>query len=184
GRLLGSHPIRRQVPGRYARGRTAGGGYLARLRVSRRADRVRQPAVAGGGLGRPRRPLRGGPRRSARAGFSPPPPPAPPFFPPPAPGRRFPPARQPGMLPSAIPATSNAIFTVENMFVWNVLPPCAATVAAISFVALVSLPMAGVLFAIGGIVVCVMFRLAAAGRPLEHAFSNPPARRRGEVVDQ
>jgi ATP-binding cassette subfamily B protein len=91
--------------------------------------------------------------------------------------------RQPGMLTSRITATSNAIFTVENMFVWNVLPPCAATVAAISFVALVSLPMAGVLFAIGGIVVCVMFRLAAAGRPLHHAFADRAAAVDGEMVD-
>jgi ATP-binding cassette subfamily B protein len=91
--------------------------------------------------------------------------------------------RQPGMLTSRITATSNAIFTVENMFVWNVLPPCAATVAAISFVALVSLPMAGVLFAIGGIVVCVMFRLAAAGRPLHHDFADRAAAVDGEMVD-
>ena len=79
------------------------------------------------------------------------------------------------MLTSRITATSNAIFTVENMFVWNVLPPCAATVAAISFVALVSLPMAGVLFAVGGVVVLVMFRLAAAGRPLHHDFADRAA---------
>src|SRR5262252_3001096 len=69
------------------------------------------------------------------------------------------------------------------MFVWNVLPPCAATVAAISFVALVSLPMAGVLFAIGGIVVCVMFRLAAAGKPLHHDFADRAAAVDGEMVD-
>jgi ATP-binding cassette subfamily B protein len=91
--------------------------------------------------------------------------------------------RQPGMLTSRITATSNAIFTVENMFVWNVLPPCAATVAAISFVALVSLPMAGVLSAVGGIVVCVMFRLAAAGRALHHAFADRAAAVDGEMVD-
>jgi ATP-binding cassette, subfamily B, bacterial len=91
--------------------------------------------------------------------------------------------RQPGMLTSRITATSNAIFTVENMFVWNVLPPCAATVAAISFVALVSLPMAGVLFAIGGVVVCVMFRLAARGRPLHHSFADRAAAVDGEMVD-
>src|SRR5215831_4511320 len=91
--------------------------------------------------------------------------------------------RHPGMLTSRITATSNAIFTVENMFVWNVLPPCAATVAAISFVAIVSLPMAGVLFAIGGIVVCVMFRLAAAGRPLHHDFADRAAAVDGEMVD-
>ena len=39
--------------------------------------------------------------------------------------------RLPGMLTSRITATSNAVFTVENMFVWNVLPPCIATIAAI-----------------------------------------------------
>ena len=91
--------------------------------------------------------------------------------------------RQPGMLSSRVTATSNAIFTVENMFVWNVLPPCAATVAAISFVATVSLPMAGVLFAVGGIVVCIMFRLAAAGRPLHHDFADRAAAVDGEMVD-
>jgi ATP-binding cassette, subfamily B, bacterial len=91
--------------------------------------------------------------------------------------------RQPGMLTSRITATSNAIFTVENMFVWNVLPPCAATVAAISFVATVSLPMAGVLFVIGGIVVCLMFRLAAIGRPLHHDFADRAAAVDGEMVD-
>jgi ATP-binding cassette, subfamily B, bacterial len=91
--------------------------------------------------------------------------------------------RQPGMLTSRITATSNAIFTVENMFVWNVLPPCAATVAAISFVATVSLPMSAVLFVIGGIVVCVMFRLAAAGRSLHHDFADRAAAVDGEMVD-
>ncbi len=31
--------------------------------------------------------------------------------------------RLPGMLTSRVTATSNAVFTAENMFVWNVLPP-------------------------------------------------------------
>src|ERR1700760_34743 len=38
--------------------------------------------------------------------------------------------RLPGTLTSRVSATSNAVYTVENMFIWNVLPPCAATVAA------------------------------------------------------
>src|SRR2546423_2192917 len=50
--------------------------------------------------------------------------------------------RLPGMLSSRITATSNAVFTVENMLVWNVLPPCIATVAAIAFVMTVSPVMA------------------------------------------
>src|SRR5215813_2927946 len=65
--------------------------------------------------------------------------------------------RMPGMLTSRITATSNAVFTVENMFVWNVLPPCAATFVAIAFVSTVSVAMAAVLFVIGGIVVWAMF---------------------------
>ncbi len=50
--------------------------------------------------------------------------------------------RLPGMLTSRITATSNAVFTVENMFVWNVLPPCIATVAAIALIGTVSPMMA------------------------------------------
>ena len=34
--------------------------------------------------------------------------------------------RLPGTLISRVTATANAIFTAENMLVWNVLPPCAA----------------------------------------------------------
>ncbi len=52
--------------------------------------------------------------------------------------------RLPGVLTSRITATSNASFTIENMFIWNVLPPCVATLAAIGFIATVSLKMAGV----------------------------------------
>src|SRR5664279_405532 len=51
--------------------------------------------------------------------------------------------RLPGMLTSRITATSNAVFTVENMFVWNVLPPCMATIAAIALISTVSPLMAG-----------------------------------------
>src|SRR5437764_8345606 len=50
--------------------------------------------------------------------------------------------RMPGTLTSRITATSNAVFTLENMFVWNVLPPCVATFVAIMFVVTVSVPMA------------------------------------------
>src|SRR5271170_5595924 len=41
----------------------------------------------------------------------------------------------PGTLASRVSATSNAVFTTENMFVWNVLPPCAATIAAMLLLA-------------------------------------------------
>src|SRR6266436_3418781 len=91
--------------------------------------------------------------------------------------------RMPGTVTSRITATSNAVFTLENMSVWNVLPPCVATVVAIAFVVTVSVPMAAVLMALAGILVLAMFRLAAAGRPLHHEFANRAAAVDGEMVD-
>jgi ATP-binding cassette subfamily B protein len=91
--------------------------------------------------------------------------------------------RQPGTLTSRVTATSNAVFTAENMFIWNVLPPCAATVAAIALICTISLPMAGGLALIAGIMVCLMFRLAAKGRPLHHDFAGKAAAVDGEMVD-
>ena len=91
--------------------------------------------------------------------------------------------RLPGMLTSRITATSNAVFTVENMFVWNVLPPCVATVAAIALIGTVSLPMAAGLIVIAGVMVAAMFRLAAAGKPLHDDFADKAAIVDGEMVD-
>jgi ATP-binding cassette subfamily B protein len=91
--------------------------------------------------------------------------------------------RLPGMLTSRITANSNATFVVENMFVWNVLPPCAATVGAIALVTTVSPAMAATLAVIGGIVVIAMFKLAAAGRPLHHDYASKAAQVDGEMVD-
>jgi ATP-binding cassette subfamily B protein len=91
--------------------------------------------------------------------------------------------RLPGMLTSRVTATSNAVYTVESMFIWNVLPPCVATVAAIAFVTTVDALMAAVLTVVGGIVVFAIFRLAAAGRPLHHEFADKAATVDGEMVD-
>jgi ATP-binding cassette, subfamily B, bacterial len=91
--------------------------------------------------------------------------------------------RLPGTLTSRVTATSNAVFAGENMFVWNVLPPCAATFAAIALVFTVSLPMAAGLSSVAGVMVCVMFRMAATGRPLHHDFANKTAAVDGEMTD-
>ena len=91
--------------------------------------------------------------------------------------------QMPGTLTSRITATSNAVFTLQNMSVWNVMPPCMATLIAIAFVVTVSVPMAAVLMALAGILVLAMFRLAAAGRPLHHEFANRAAAVDGEMVD-
>lgn len=91
--------------------------------------------------------------------------------------------RLPGMLTSRITAASNAVFTVQNLFVWNVLPPCVATVAAIALVMTVSVPMALALACAGGLVVLILFRLAAAGKPLHHDFAGKAAAVDGEMID-
>jgi ATP-binding cassette subfamily B protein len=91
--------------------------------------------------------------------------------------------RMPGTLTSRITATSNAVFTLQNMSVWNVFPPCMATLIAIALVVTVSAPMAAALMALAGILVMAMFHLAAAGRPLHHEFANRAAAVDGEMVD-
>lgn len=91
--------------------------------------------------------------------------------------------RLPGTLTGRVTATSNAVFQIENMLMWNVLPPCVATIAAIAFLASVSLQMAAVLVVASAIVVVAMFRFAAAGRPLHHDFAEKAARVDGEMVD-
>ncbi len=91
--------------------------------------------------------------------------------------------RLPGMLSSRITATSNAVFTVENMFMWNVLPPCLATIAAIILIGTVSGAMAAGMLLIAAAMVFAMFRLAAAGKPLHDDFADKAAIVDGEMVD-
>ncbi len=89
----------------------------------------------------------------------------------------------PGVLTSRVTATSNAVFTVENMFFWNVLPPCLATVVSIAFLVTVNWMMAVTLMTIAAIAVVVMFKFAARGKPLHHDFARKAARVDGEMVD-
>ena len=88
-----------------------------------------------------------------------------------------------GTLTGRVTATSNAAFAVENLFIWNVLPPCVATVGAIAFLAVVSIPLAAALTAISALIMLLLFRLAAAGAPLHHGFASRAARVEGELAD-
>jgi ATP-binding cassette subfamily B protein len=91
--------------------------------------------------------------------------------------------RSPATLTSRITATSNALFTIDNMLVWNVLPPCLATLSAIAFVATVSWSMAAGLLAVAAVVIVAMFRMAEAGKPLHHEFADRAAAVDGEMAD-
>lgn len=88
-----------------------------------------------------------------------------------------------GTLTGRVTATSNAAFAIENLFIWNVLPPCLATLCAIAFLAVVSVPMATALTGIAAVVMLLLFRLAARGTPLHHGFANRAARVEGELAD-
>jgi ATP-binding cassette, subfamily B, bacterial len=91
--------------------------------------------------------------------------------------------RMPAVLTSRITATSNAAFTIENMFMWNVLPPCLASAGAIIFLAFVNLAMAATLLAVATVVVIVLFHYASRGKPLHHDFASKAALVDGEMVD-
>ena len=91
--------------------------------------------------------------------------------------------RLPGTLTSRITATSNAVFQIENMFVWNVFPPCAATLGAIAFLASVNRGMAASLVLVAGVVLAAMFWWARAGAPLHRDFAAKAALVDGEMVD-
>jgi ATP-binding cassette, subfamily B, bacterial len=91
--------------------------------------------------------------------------------------------RLPGVLTSRITATSNASFTIENMFIWNVLPPCVATFAAICFITTVDVRMAACLAVIAAIVVVAIFKIAANGKPYHHDFADKAAAVDGEITD-
>jgi ATP-binding cassette subfamily B protein len=91
--------------------------------------------------------------------------------------------RPPGTLTSRITATSNAMFQIENMFVWNVFPPCATTLGAVAILATVDGRMTASLVLLSAVVMAVMFRWAAAGVPLHREFASKAAAVDGEMVD-
>jgi ATP-binding cassette subfamily B protein len=91
--------------------------------------------------------------------------------------------RMPAVLTSRITATSNATYTIENMLMWNVLPPCLASAGAIIFLAGVNLAMAATLLAVAAVVLIALFRYASRGKPLHHDFASKAALVDGEMVD-
>ena len=91
--------------------------------------------------------------------------------------------RMPGTLAGRITATSNAMFTLENLTTWNVLPPCLNVGFSILLMITVSPLMAAVLIVLAALISMLMFRLAAGGRPLHHRYASEAARVDGELLD-
>src|SRR5579883_1498138 len=88
-----------------------------------------------------------------------------------------------GTLTGRVTATSNAVFAVENLFIWNVLPPVIATAGAIAYLSSVSVNMTLALSVIAAGLIYMLFKLAAAGAPLHHGFADKAARVEGELAD-
>ncbi|RUO98270.1 ABC transporter ATP-binding protein [Hyphomicrobium sp.] len=89
----------------------------------------------------------------------------------------------PGSLTSRITATSNALYTSETLITFNALPPLIATFVAICYLATVSVTMAASLTALVAVVVTVMFRWAAQGKPLHRNYAEDAAAVDGEMID-
>jgi len=91
--------------------------------------------------------------------------------------------RMPGTLTSRITATSNAVYTLQSMFAWQVLPQCVSTLVAIVLLSMVSVTMALSVAAIAAVLILILSRMAAAGKHLHHAFARHAAAVDGEMVD-
>ncbi|CAH2796556.1 MAG: Efflux ABC transporter, permease/ATP-binding protein [uncultured Caballeronia sp.] len=91
--------------------------------------------------------------------------------------------KQPGMLASRITATSNAIYTAENVMAWNVLPPCIAVLGAIVMIVSVNPLMAAGLMAASLILALILYRFAKRGSARHHNFASKAALVDGELVD-
>jgi ATP-binding cassette subfamily B protein len=87
------------------------------------------------------------------------------------------------MLAGRISATGNAVFRIENMTVWNVLPPFLAVIGSILMIALVDPLMGAVLILVSGLLGLVLGRLAYLGRGLHQSYAEAAAAVDGQLVD-
>ena len=91
--------------------------------------------------------------------------------------------RRPGMLTGRISVTGNAVFRLENLMVWNVLPPALAVVLAIVMITSVDPAMGLALLGIALALGAVLAWLAAKGRRLHRDYAEAAASVDGELVD-
>ncbi|HET9146692.1 MAG TPA: ABC transporter ATP-binding protein [Acetobacteraceae bacterium] len=91
--------------------------------------------------------------------------------------------RRPGMMAGRISATGNAVYRIESLATWNVLPPLFAVTGSIIMLGtvdpLMSLALVGVALTLGA----VLAWLARAGRPLHQNYASAAAAVDGELVD-
>ncbi len=91
--------------------------------------------------------------------------------------------RRAGMLAGRISATGNAVFRIENMTVWNVLPPMTAVLGSVLMIGLVDPVMGGTMIVISVGLGLVLGRLAYLGRDLHQDYAEAAASVDGQLVD-
>ncbi|HEX7390402.1 MAG TPA: ABC transporter ATP-binding protein [Acidiphilium sp.] len=91
--------------------------------------------------------------------------------------------RRPGMLAGRISATGNAVFRIESLTAWNVLPPFIAVLGAIGTIATVDPTMGAVLIVASLALGLLLAWLANAGRELHKDYATAAATVDGELVD-
>jgi ATP-binding cassette subfamily B protein len=91
--------------------------------------------------------------------------------------------RLPGTLAGRVTATANAVYTVESIFAWNLLPPCVAVMFSMALLTTVNIAMAAVLVAGSALVAVILVRLAANGQSLHQRYASDAASVDGELVD-
>lgn len=88
-----------------------------------------------------------------------------------------------GALSSRINAAANALLTVGNGFIWNVLPPAAATIGALIALAAVTWQMAACLTLAAAAIALGVGVAGARGRDLHRLYADRAASVAGEIVD-
>jgi ATP-binding cassette, subfamily B, bacterial len=91
--------------------------------------------------------------------------------------------RRAGQLAGRISATGNAVFRIESMTVWNVLPPFIAVIGSILMIGFVD-PLMGIVLVIVSLLLGgILGRLAFLGREFHHGYAEAAAAVDGKLVD-
>ena len=91
--------------------------------------------------------------------------------------------RRPGMLAGRISATGNAVFRIESLTFWNVLPPLFAVGGAMALLLSVNAPMGGAVIVVAIALGFILKRLAQGGEDLHQDYAVKAATVDGELVD-
>lgn len=92
-------------------------------------------------------------------------------------------SRRAGMLAGRISATGNAVFRIESVISWNVLPPLIAVLGSIIMISFVVPAMGAALVAVSLALGAVLGRMAWNGRHLNDNYAKAASSVDGQLVD-